>query len=379
MSWDDENKGNPWQSGGGGKGPADLDAVVRDLRRKFSALFGGSGRGGGNGAGGGRSLVGKGMFNMFIVVAVGAWALMGFYIVDDAERGIVLRFGKLHAVTQPGLRWRIPWPVDSVELINTNVTERFDYQGSMLTEDENIVSVDVVVQYRRTDPEAYLFNLREPEEALRNVTSSAIREVIGRNPLEFILTEGRAQVAADTQTIIQATLDSYGTGITVYEVNLQDANFPRDVEESVQDAIRAREDKERMGLAAEAYANDILPKARGLAVRQLQDAEAYRGRVVADAEGEADRFVQVLLEYEKAPVVTRQRLYLETLEEVLGNSTKVLLDPSEGGGGNMIYLPLDRLVERRPPDGRQNTLGPSQSSPLTSGGTGSAALARETR
>jgi membrane protease subunit HflK len=375
MSWDDKDKGNPWQSGGGDKGPADLDAVVRDLQRKFSGLLGGRGRRGGNGADGGRSPIGKGMFNTFIVVAVGAWALMGFYIVDDAERGMVLRFGAFQTVTQPGLRWRIPWPVDSVELINTNVTERFDYQGSMLTEDENIVLVDLVVQYRRTDPEAYLFNLRNPVETLRDVTGSAIREVIGKNLLEFILTEGRAQVAADTQTLIQSTLDAYGTGITVYEVNLQDANFPRDVEESVQDAIRAREDKERMGLAAEAYANDILPKARGAAARQLQDAEAYRARVVADAEGEADRFVQILLEYEKAPVVTRQRIYLDTLEQVLGNSTKVLLDSSEGGGGNMIYLPLDRLVERRP-DVRQDA--PQQSSPMTSSGA-SSALARETR
>jgi len=375
MSWDDGNKGNPWQSGGGNKGPADLDAVVKDLQRKFSGLLGGRGRRGGNGADGGRSPIGKGMFNTFIVVAIGAWALMGFYIVDDAERGMVLRFGKFQTVTQPGLRWRIPWPIDSVELINTNVTERFDYQGSMLTEDENIVLVDLVVQYRRTDPEAFLFNLRDPVETLRDVTGSAIREVIGKNLLEFILTEGRAQVAADTQTLIQSTLDFYGTGITVYEVNLQDANFPRDVEESVQDAIRAREDKERMGLAAEAYANDILPKARGAAARQLQDAEAYRARVVADAEGEADRFVQILLEYEKAPVVTRQRIYLDTLEQVLGNSTKVLLDSSEGGGGNMIYLPLDRLVERRP-DVRQDA--PQQSSPMTSSGA-SSALARETR
>ena len=375
MSWDDGDKGNPWQSGGGDKGPADLDAVVRDLQRKFSGLLGRRGRRGGNGADGGRSPVGKGMFNTFIVVAVGAWALMGFYIVDDAERGIVLRFGEFQTVTQPGLRWRIPWPVDSVELVNTNVTERFDYQGSMLTEDENIVLVDLVVQYRRTDPEAFLFNLRNPVETLRDVTGSAIREVIGKNLLEFILTEGRAQVAADTQTLIQSTLDSYGTGITVYEVNLQDANFPRDVEESVQDAIRAREDKERMGLAAEAYANDILPKARGAAARQLQDAEAYRARVVADAAGEADRFVQILLEYEKAPVVTRQRMYLETLEQVLGNSTKVLLDSSDGGGGNMIYLPLDRLVDRRP-DARQD--GSSQSLPMTSSGS-SSALVRETR
>jgi len=375
MSWDDGDKGNPWQSGGDNKGPADLDAVVRDLQRKLSGLLGGRGRrGGGNGAGGGgRPHASKGLMSTLVVAGIGVWALTGFYVVDDAERGMVLRFGAFQSVTQPGLRWRIPWPVDSVELVNTNVTERFDYQGSMLTEDENIVLVDLVVQYRRTDPEAYLFNLRDPVETLRDVTGSAIREVIGKNLLDFILTQGRAEVAAETQTLIQSTLDTYGTGITVYEVNLQDANFPRDVEESVQDAIRAREDKERMGLAAEAYSNDILPKARGAAARQRQDAEAYRARVIADAEGEADRFVQILFEYEKAPEVTRRRIYLDTLEQVLANSTKVLLDSE--GGGNMIYLPLDRLMERRP-DNQQNLLGPS---PVPMSGSSSSARNRETR
>ena len=166
MSWDDGDKGNPWQSGGD-RGPADLDAVVKDLQRKLSGLLGGRGRrGGGNGADGGRSGASKGMLSTLIVAALGVWALTGFYVVDDAERGIVLRFGAFQAVTQPGLRWRVPWPVDSVELVNTNVTERFDYQGSMLTEDENIVLVDLVVQYRRTDPESYLFNLRDPVETL---------------------------------------------------------------------------------------------------------------------------------------------------------------------------------------------------------------------
>ena len=374
MSWDDGNKGNPWQSGGD-KGPGDLDAVVRDLQRKLSGLLGGRGRrGGGNGIGGGRrNPASNGMLGTVVAAVVGVWALTGFYVVDDAERGVVLRFGQFQAVTQPGLRWRIPWPIESVELVNTNVTERFAYQGSMLTEDENIVLVDLVVQYRRTDPEAYLFNLRDPTETLRDVTSSAIREVIGKNLLDFILTAGRAEVAAETQTLLQSTLDAYGTGITVYEVNLQDANFPRDVEESVQDAIRAREDKERMGLAAEAYANDILPKARGAAARQLQDAEAYRARVIADAEGEADRFVYILQEYARAPAVTRQRMYLETLEQVLGSSTKVLLDSE--GGGNLIYLPLDRLMERRPSE-QPNLMAPA---PVSMPGGGSSARVRETR
>jgi membrane protease subunit HflK len=246
----------------------------------------------------------------------------------------------------------------------------------MLTRDENIVLVDLVVQFRRTDPEAYLFNMRAPEETLGDITGSAIREVIGKNELDFILTEGRAEIAAQAQTLIQATVDTYGAGLTVYEVNLQEANFPGDVEASVQDAIKAREDKERMGFEADAYANDILPNARGSAARALQDAEGYRARVIADAEGEASRFTQILLEYEKAPGVTRQRMYLETLEEILANSTKVLLDTQEGGS-NLIYLPLDRLMERREP--QSNLLPPANPTIGDSSNSSARLRARDTR
>jgi len=371
MSWDDEDKGNPWK-GGGERGPADLDAIVRDLQRRLSGFFGG-GRGGGNGSGG-AAPANKGIMGAVVMLALVVWSLTGFYKVDDAERGVVLRFGEFQAVTQPGLRWHVPWPVETVEKIMTAVTERFPYQGSMLTRDENIVLVDLVVQYRRVNPEAYLFNLRNPEDTLRNITGSAIREVVGKNLLDFILTEGRAEIAAQTQDLIQSTLDAYGTGITVYEVNLQEANFPGDVEASVQDAIKAREDKERMSLEAQSYANDIVPRARGAAARQLQAAEGYRARVIADAEGEADRFVQILQEYEQAPEVTRQRLYLETLEQILADSTKVILDSE--GGGNLIYLPLDRLMERR--SDAQSDLLPAGQLPAASG-PGSSARVRETR
>ncbi len=371
MSWNNDDKRNPWQNDRD-QGPGDLDAVVRDLQRKLSGLFGGRGRGGRGNGRGGNSPAGRGMASAVLGVAVAGWALWGLYMVDDAERGVVLRFGEFHAIAQPGLRWRIPL-VDTYELINTNVTERYGYRGSMLTEDENIVVVELVIQYRRTDPEAFLFNLREPEVTLQDVTSSAIREVVGKNLLDFILTDGRAEVAADTQTLIQSTLDTYGTGITVYEVNLQDANFPPDVEASVQDAIRAREDRERMSLEAQSYSNDILPRARGAAARELQDAEGYRARVTADAEGEADRFVQILLEYEKAPQVTRQRMYIETLEEVLANSTKVLVDSE--GGNNLLYLPLDRLVERRS-EGAPNVLNPNNNPSV---GLNSSARVRDSR
>ena len=376
MSWNDpDDKNNPWKSGGN-KGPADLDAIVRDLQRKLSGLLGGRGSGNGASNGGtGRRLSG-GLLNGALMLLVAVWAFTGFYQVNDAERGIVLRFGAFQNIAQPGLRWHIPWPVESVERINTNVVERFPYQGSMLTRDENIVLVDLVVQFRRTDPEAYLFNMRAPEETLGDITGSAIREVIGKNVLDFILTEGRAEIAAQAQALIQMTVDTYGAGLTIYEVNLQEANFPGDVEASVQDAIKAREDKERMSFEAEAYANDIIPNARGAAARALLDAEGYRARVIADAEGEASRFSQILFEYEKAPGVTRQRMYIETLEEILANSTKVLLDTPEGGS-NLIYLPLDRLMERREP---QSNLVPLANPTIGDSSNSSARLrARDTR
>lgn len=353
MGWDDGDKGNPWRPNGD-KGPADLDAIVRDFQRKLSALFGGRG-GRGPDIGGGGAKLGSGLLGFAFVILVGLWALTGFYKVDAAERGVVLRFGQYQTTTQPGLRWHLPWPVERIETINTGETMRWPYQGSMLTRDENIVNVEVIVQYRRTDPYAFLFSLRDPEETLRDVTASAIREIIGKNELDFILTEGRLEIAAQTQELLQSTLDSYGTGITVYEVNLQDANFPAAVEASVQDAIKAREDRERAILEAESYRNDVLPRARGAAARQVQDAEAYKAQVIADAEGESDRFVQILREYEKAPAVTRERLYIETLEEILSNSTKVLVDTE--GGNNLLYLPLDQLM-------RRDSLGPGSSGPV---------------
>ena len=362
MAWNDDNKGNPWNSNGQGN-PSDLDAIVKDLQRKLSGFLG-SGRrglgGSGNSSGGAFSAIGVGG----LIVLIGGWCLSGFYQIDDAERGIELRFGEYMSLTLPGLRWHMPWPIETVEKINTNVTERFPYQGSMLTKDEAIVLVDLVVQYRRTDPQSYLFNLRNPEDTLRDVTRSAIREIIGKNELDYILTNGREDVAAQTQDLVQATLDLYSTGITIDEVNLQEANFPRDVEASVQDAIKAREDKERMGFEAEAYANDVVPRARGDAARTVFNAEAYRSQVIADAEGESDRFLSILAEYERAPRVTRQRIYLETLELIMANSTKVLLDSE--GGGNLIYLPLDRLMERRSGGAQVGSVNPSSVESLNS-------------
>jgi modulator of FtsH protease HflK len=343
MAWDDGEKKNPWRSDKD-KGPVDLDAVVRDLQRRIAGFFRG-GRGSGGGRSAGESPLGSGFFASAAVLIVAIWALTGTYVVDEAQRGVVLRFGAFQEITQPGLRWHLPWPIESVERININATEQLPYSGSMLTRDENIVNVDLRVQFRRTDPQKFMFNMREPENTLIDATASAIREVIGRNVLDFILTEGRTEIARDTQELLQATLDAYGAGITVYEVNLQDANFPREVESSVQDSIKAREDRERRILEAQSYSNEILPRARGDAAARRQASEAYRAEIVANAEGESDRFTQILAQYQKAPVVTRERIYLETLEAILARSTKVFVDTK--GGNNLLYLPLEQLVQRR--------------------------------
>jgi len=341
MAWDDGEKNNPWRSDKG-KGPVDLDAVVRDLQRRLAELF--RGGGGGGGGSGGHQLT-SGFFASAAVLVIGIWALTGLYQVDEAQRGVVLRFGAFQELAQPGLRWHLPWPIETVERININATEQLPYSGSMLTRDENIVNVDLRVQFRRTDPQKFMFNVREPEETLVDATASAIREVVGRNVLDFILTEGRAEVARDTQELLQATLDAYGAGITVYEVNLQDANFPREVESSVQDSIKAREDRERRILEAQSYSNEILPRARGEAAARRQAAEAYLSEVTANAEGESDRFTQVLAQYQKAPAVTRERIYIETLETILARSTKVFVDTK--GGNSVLYLPLEQLMQRR--------------------------------
>ena len=345
MAWNESGNGkNPWDRGGGNDGPPDLDKIVRDWQQRLNRLFGGGGRGGGRG-GSERPGAGGAMIVGLLVLVVVGWAATGVYRVNDAERGIVLRFGAYSATTQPGLRWHIPWPVEGVELVNVAQITPFSQTTRMLTADENIVVVDLVVQYQRANPKAFLFNVRDPEGTLSDVSESAIREVIGKNSADFVLLEGRAEIASRTQELIQEALDEYGAGLIVTKVNLQDTNFPSQVEAAVQDAIKAREDRERLAFEAQSYANDILPKARGEAVRRTQDSEAYRARVVADAEGEASRFEQLLVEYERAPDVTRERLYIEVMEEVFGNSTKVLLDAE--GSGNITYLPVDKLLDQQ--------------------------------
>ncbi len=345
MAWNDSGNGkNPWDRNSQQDGPPDLDKLVRDLQKKLSGLFGSGGKGGSGKTGGdsGASLIGV------LVLILAGWLATGFYTVDDADRGVVQRFGAYIETTQPGLRWHLPWPVESVDKVNISAINRFSQTTSMLTSDENIVIVDMVVQFRNEDPMRFLFDVEDPLGSLADASESAIREVVGKNNMDFILGEGRESIAIDTQVVIQEAMDQYSTGVTVTKVNLQDVNFPSQVEAAVQDAIKAREDKERLAFEAESYANDILPKARGAAVREIQDAEGYRERVIADAQGEAARFKSLLTEYLKAPEVTRERLYIEALEYVYSNSNKVLLDAE--GSGNLLYLPVDQLMKRSKSD-----------------------------
>ena len=346
MAWNEPGGDrNPWGNRPD-RGSADLDEALRNFQRKLAGILGGQGGGGGADGGGGR---GRAMRNFgagtIALVLLGVWAATGFYIVDAAERALVTRFGKYVATTGPGLRWHLPWPIEAREIINVESIQSAKEKTRMLTSDENQVDIDLSVQWRAADPRAFAYNVRDPEDTLKGVSQSAIREIIGRSQLGFVLEEGRQEIATRTRDLIQQTLDSYGTGIEVTTVNLEGVIVPEEVQTAQRDAIKAREDKERLGLEAQAYANDILPKAEGSAARQLQDSEAYKARIVADAEGEAQRFEQLLAAYERAPEVTRKRLYYETMEEVLSKTNKILVDSSEGG--NVMYLPLDKLTERR--------------------------------
>ncbi len=353
MAWNESGgnsggkRNNPW--GGGNRpeqGPPDLDEVVRNLQRRLSGIFGGGG--GRNGSGPSGAARGFGIGTIALVL-VAIWAFTGLYQVDAAERGIVLRFGKHVATTEPGLRWHMPWPIETRQLVNIQTIDSFSETTRMLTSDENLVDINLEVQFRRAIPLDYAFNVEAPETTLREVSESAIREIIGRSKLDYVLESGRLDIVVRTKELVQRTIDSYRTGIEVTSVNLQDVKVPNEVAPAQADAIKAREDRDRFSLAAQAYANDIIPRARGAAAREIQDAQAYRARKIADAEGETDRFGKLLAEYEQAPAVTRERLYIETLQEVLASSKKVVLDTS-AGGNNLVYLPIDKLIEqsRRP-------------------------------
>ena len=346
MAWNEPGRNrNPWGNRPN-QGPNDLDEALRNLQRKLSAMFGGGSGGNGAGGDGGGSAAMRGFgFATVVLVLAAIWALTGIYKVDAAERAVVTRFGQFARTAGPGINFHLPWPIETRQIVNIDSVESFSDQTRMLTSDENLVDINIAVQYRRAEPVPFVFNVREPEATLGEVSESAIREVVGRSTLDAVLEAGRQEITARTKDLIQRTLDSYKTGIEVTSVNLQGVNVPDQVASSQRDAIKAREDKERLALEAQAYSNDILPKAKGSAARQMEDASAYKARLVADAEGEAARFTKLLESYQRAPGVTRQRLYYETMEEVLGNTNKVLVDTK--GTGSMIYLPLDKLTEQR--------------------------------
>lgn len=364
MAWNEPGGSqdkDPWGGRKKNQGPPDLDAVLRKLQQRLNSLFGGKGRsgGGGTGIGGGKTPVG---LPLIIGAVVAAWLVYdSVHIIQPAERGVVLRLGEYVDTIQPGPSIRLPRPIEQVLRVDVDqvrtltIGDRGDArpgsgsmlgEGLMLTQDENIVEIKLAVQYKVKSPDDYLFFDRNPDITLRDTAESAIREVIGKNKMDFILKEGRSEIAARTKDSLQGILDRYNTGLLVTSVNLLDAQAPEQVQEAFLDAIRAREDQERLVNEAEAYANEVIPKARGEAARLIEDANAYKARVVAAAEGETSRFLQILREYQKAPDVTRERLYIESLEQVLRNTSKVMVDVDKGS--NLLYLPLDKMMERPP-------------------------------
>ena len=268
----------------------------------------------------------------------------GFYKIEEAERGIILRFGKHVDTTQSGLHWHWPTPIESVTKVDITKVHPVPLRATMLTQDENIVDIEGTIQYQVADATAYLFNVRTPEISLSQAAESALRESIGTSKMDFVITEGRGQIAFQVEKLLQEIMDAYGTGIKVIKVNILDAKPPEAVKDAFDDVTQAREDEVRLINEAEAYRNEVLPKARGAAARLREEADAYSQEVIARSEGEADRFSQLLSAYQKAPDVTRDRLYLDMMESVLGNSSKVLVDIE--GNNNLLYLPLDKLMSR---------------------------------
>ncbi|WP_373018683.1 FtsH protease activity modulator HflK [Thiomicrorhabdus sp.] len=360
MAWNEPGKpdqdpwGNPGNQGGQNKPPKrknddqDIDALLK----KAQSLFGGAGdkfNSGGLGGIGGSIILG-------VILVV--WLLSGIYIVDPAERGVVTRFGAFVEETKAGPHWHLPYPIETVRIVNVDqirtaeIGYRSDSRSSrsgdvpneslMLTKDENIVDLKIAVQYKIESANQYLFEVSDPDMTLRSVTESALREVVGQNTMDFVLTEGRNEVVSKVQELAQANLNDYRTGLMITSVNLQDAQPPEQVQSAFADVVKAREDRERVINEAEAYSNDILPKARGKAARQLEEASAYHDQVIAQATGEAARFTSIVAEYEKAPEVTRQRLYIDAVSNVLENTSKVFVGSESGN--NLLYLPLDKMI-----------------------------------
>jgi modulator of FtsH protease HflK len=343
------------------EGPPDLDEMLRKLQQKISGLLGFRPRPAGTPPPGGSmppgmgAAMGGGVF-IIILLIVAVWLASGFYIVDDGRRGVVLRLGKYLETTQPGPRWHIPYPVESAEVVNVSGvrTVEVGYRGNpknkqpqealMLTDDENIVDVQFAIQYTLKSPEDYLFNNRNPDDNVLQAAETAIREVVGKSKMDFVLSQGRSEVSSRVKVLMQQILDRYKTGIYITTVNLQNVQAPEQVLAAFEDVVRAGQDRERFKNEGQAYANDVVPRARGIAARLIEEANGYRQSVINTAQGDAARFRQILAEYDRAPQVTRERMYLETMQQVLGATSKVIVD--QKGGQNLMYMPLDRLMQQ---------------------------------
>jgi membrane protease subunit HflK len=341
MPWNEPGKDkDPWGQRNN-DGPPDLDELFKNLRDKFGGLLGGGGKGripkvptsSGNL---------PGIIGFFAVALLVVWALTGIYIVDEGWRGVETRFGERTEVTQAGPHWHIPYPIEDVEQINVSDIRTARNKSKMLTSDENIVVMSIEIQYNVKDAQDFAFEVRDPDLTLQQTAETAIREVVGNNDMDLIITEGRAVVGSATKEIMQQILDNYRTGINVVTVNMDEAQPPEEVQDAFEDAIKAREDEQRIINEANAYRNDVVPKARGEGQGLLEQAEAYKTRVVKSAQGETSRFDQLLTEYQQAPEVTRERIYLDTIESVMFRSPKVMIDIPNGN--NLMFLPLDQLM-----------------------------------
>lgn len=339
--WGNDNK----NGGRNEQGPPDLDEALKKFNDRLSGILGGKKGGGGSGSNGGSGgpspSASFGLLGIVLVIAAAVWAVSGFYRVDQAEQAVVLRFGEYHETVGAGLNWN-PTLIDSVQTVNVTKVRSLSRRALMLTEDENIVQVNLSVQYRVGSPRDFLLNVRNPEQSLENATDSALRHEVGSSEMNDILTEGREALAQRVRSRLQQYLDSYDVGLEVRSVNVESTSAPDEVQAAFDDVIKAREDEQRVKNQAEAYSNGIIPEARGKAQRMIEEANGYKSEIIARAEGEADRFMKLLTEYEKAPAVTRDRLYLQTMEEVMANTSKVLVDVE--GGNNMMYIPLDKMV-----------------------------------
>jgi len=349
MAWNEPGGGkDPWGGNRSNEGPPDIDEAIKKLKETFSAFGGGSGSGAG---GSGKSLLPIGL----LVIAI-IWGLLGVYQVDEKEQALVLRLGKYHDTLNAGLKWNPPL-IDKVIIVRVTEERQYSARGLMLTQDENIVEISLTVQYNIANARDFVLNIKEPETSLKQATDSALRHVVGSTGLDGVISTGREQVAVGTAQRLQDLLNIYGSGINVVTINIEEARPPTEVKAAYDDVIKAREDLERLVNEAQAYSNGIIPEARGEAQRLREEANGYKSQVVSKSEGEANRFIKLLTEYKKAPQVTRERLYLDAIEEVMTNSSKVLVDTE--GGNNMLYLPLDKIIQQGSSGGTLRSSGTS--------------------